>query len=1034
MATETVWQFGEFRLDGSNEQLWYGEQARSLKPKALAVLRYLVEHAGHLVTKEALFQAVWPDVVVSESVLTTCLREIRQALRDDARVPRYIQTVHRRGYRFIGTVVSRQSSVGSAPRPSPLRSQLGAGNWQLATPLVGREAELQQLHHWLDKTLNGERQIVFITGEPGIGKTALIDTFLVSLSNVQTLDPKRQTLDARPWIGQGQCIEHFGAGEAYLPVLAALGHLNREPGNEQLQAVLSRYAPTWLLQLPALVKADEVDLLQRKIAGATRERMLRELAEALEALTTEQPLVLVLEDLHWSDPSTLELLAFLARRRQPARLLVLGTYRPVEMLAEGHPLKCVTHELFAHGLCSELALRFLTEHDIATYLHTRFPVSALPTRLAQALYHRTGGNPLFLTSLVRDLVTREVLMLCDGVWMLQGKVDQVGNETPESIRHLVARQRERLTAEEQRILEAASLASAEFSAALVAAALETENVTIEAQCNRLAERQQFLGPAGLSEWPDGTVAARYGFQHAVYQQLWHERVSIGQAQEWQRRMGERLEAAYGQRASEVAAELAVHFEQGREYRRAICYHQQAAETAMQRNAHQEAIAHLTKGLELLTSLPDSPERSQQELPLQISLGGSLIAIKGYSAPEVEKPYIRALELCQQVGDTAQLFPTLWGLWEFSVNGARYKTAHELAEQCLMLAQSAKDPALLVEAHYALGSTSFQLGEIAAARSHFEDMITLYDLQQHSSYASLYVQDPGVVSRVYIAWALWFLGYPEQALQRSQEALALARDLSHPYSLGIALIMGAILSQYRQEVSAVHERAEEGLMLTSEQEFAFWLAQATIMDGWALAEQGQREKGIIQMRHGLAAYKAIGAEIVLPYFLALLAEAYGKAGQTEEGLAVLAEALALVQRIEERYYEAELYRLKGQLTLQSQTSLGQVSDKSQARLEQVTTSQSKLQASLEAEAEACFWRAIEIARKQQAKSLELRALMSLVRLWQQQATQYTSRNTQHEARTRLDAACKTLSEIYNWFTEGFDTKDLREARALLEEYS
>jgi predicted ATPase len=352
----------------------------------------------------------------------------------------------------------------------------------------------------------------------------------------------------------------------------------------------------------------------------------------------------------------------------------------------------------------------------------------------------------------------------------------------------------------------------------------------------------------------------------------------------------------------------------------------------------------------------------------------------------------------------------------------------------MLAQSAKDPALLVEAHYALGSTSFQLGEIAAARSHFEDMITLYDLQQHSSYASLYVQDPGVVSRVYIAWALWFLGYPEQALQRSQEALALARDLSHPYSLGIALIMGAILSQYRQEVSAVHERAEEGLMLTSEQEFAFWLAQATIMDGWALAEQGQREKGIIQMRHGLAAYKAIGAEIVLPYFLALLAEAYGKAGQTEEGLAVLAEALALVQRIEERYYEAELYRLKGQLTLQSQTSLGQVSDKSQARLEQVTTSQSKLQASLEAEAEACFWRAIEIARKQQAKSLELRALMSLVRLWQQQATQYTSRNTQHEARTRLDAACKTLSEIYNWFTEGFDTKDLREARALLEEYS
>src|SRR5262249_23894856 len=340
----------------------------------------------------------------------------------------------------------------------------------------------------------------------------------------------------------------------------------------QFIAVLQRSAPTWLMQLPTLLDGVDLDLLQRKTAGATRERMLRELASALELLTPERPVVLVLEDLHWRDSATLELLSYLARRREQARVLVIGTYRPVEMLTEGHPLKRVTQELFAHALGKELPLRPLREAEVNAYLTLRFSASVLPTRLGPVLYQRTGGNPLFLTSMVQDLLNREVILPgADGRWELQGDITELETWKPESVRHLLARQRERLVLEDQRVLEAASLAGLEFSAAAVAAALETQVLQVEERCGRLAEQQQFLRYAGIGEWPDGTRAARYGFVHALYQEFWHEWVSVGRQQQWHVRMGERLETAYGTRAREIAAELALHFAEGREYRKAIQY-------------------------------------------------------------------------------------------------------------------------------------------------------------------------------------------------------------------------------------------------------------------------------------------------------------------------------------------------------------------------------------------------------------------------------------------------------------------------------
>jgi len=994
MSDITALLFADVRVDPANACLWRGPQQIKLPPKAFALLRYLAEHRGRVVSKEELLQAVWPEVVVSEAALTTCVREVRKALGEAARAPRYLETVHRRGYRFIAPLTANPQPV---PRPrSKVQSPHSAlGTRHSAITLVGREAELEQLHNWIEKSLNGERQMVFVTGEAGIGKTTVVETFLERIAAVENVR-----------IGRGQCIEHYGTGEAYLPVLEALGRLCRGADGARVIEVLRKHAPMWLVQLPALIDGEELEAVQHKVQGATRERMLRELVEALEVLTAEQPLILWLEDLHWSDVSTLDWLALLARRTEPARLLVIGTYRPVELLTEGHPLKSVMQELQGHRLCEPLPLALLGETAVAAYLAARlsFPSPLMGEgqgegemprffhSLAATLHQRTGGNPLFLVSLVDDLVARGVLIQTNEGWALHHEGDARGGGVPESIRQLVARQRERLFPDEQRMLEAASAAGMEFSAAAVAAALMIDTAAVERRCERLAEHQQFLQRAGIEEWPDGTAAARYSFLHALYQQLWHERVSPTQLQQLHLRIGERKEQAYGKRIGEIATELAVHFEQGRDYRRAVQYLQQAGENATRRSANVEAISHLIKGLELLTTLPDTPERAQQELRLLTTLGPALISLKGHGAPEVEHTYGRAYELCQQGGKPLELI-VLAGLAVFYLVRGEVRKARDLAEQGLRSAPRVSTPIALMGAHVLLGESLAYQGELTAAREHFEQAWGLYNPQEHNVNTLQVWVDPGVALLSDIALTSWYLGYPDQAQKRCQEFLALAAGLSHPFSLGFALLRACSLHSVRQEWQRARERAGEVMRLATELGFPFWFAEGTALQGRALAAQGQEEEGIAQLEQGLAFFRAAGTELERLGNLPWLAAAYGKVGRVEEGLAVLAEALAVVDKTGVRVHEVGLYVTQGWLLL-ARSGDNQV------------------------EAEACFRQAIEIARRQQAKSWELRAATSLARLWQQQGKQ-------PKARTML-------SDIYGWFTEGFDTKDLQEAKTLLEE--
>ena len=568
MQEDRALRFGPYRLDTVNERVWRGRRAIQLTGKAFAVLRYLVEHAGQLVSKEELFRSVWPEVIVSDAALAVCIREVRKALGDEAKTPRFIATVHRRGYRFLPPVtttqlvVSSQYPIVSREGQSSVPSQDSAiRNPQSAISLVGREAELEQLHRWLEKALGGERQVVFVTGEPGIGKTALVDAFLaqvVTLGHVQSSRSKVQSLQsvirnpqsAIALVARGQCIEHFGVGEAYLPVLDALGQLGRESGRERLIELLGRHAPTWLAQMPSLLGAADLDALQRKMQGTTRERMLREMAEAVEALTAERPLLLALEDLHWSDYSTLDLLSSLARRRQTARLLLLGTYRPVDVIVSEHPLKAVKQELQLHGHCEELPLRLLTEAAVGEYLAVRFSESRLPPALVQAVYQRTDGNPLFMVNVAEYLISQGVIDEGEEQRGSRGGIEAVTVGVPGSLRQMVEQQFEALDPKTQQVLEAASVAGAEFSIAAVAAGVEEEAEIVEGRCEDLARREQFLQARGMAEWPDGTVTARYGFSHVLYQEVLYERMPVGRRARLHLRIGEREEAAYGERASE----------------------------------------------------------------------------------------------------------------------------------------------------------------------------------------------------------------------------------------------------------------------------------------------------------------------------------------------------------------------------------------------------------------------------------------------------------------------------------------------------
>jgi class 3 adenylate cyclase/predicted ATPase len=840
--------------------------------------------------------------------------------------------------------------------------------------LVGRDEEVGLLRRRWDQSKAGHGQVVLLSGEAGIGKSALVEA-LRALVRAEGLP--RIALRCSP----------YHTNSALYPVIAHLEHLSQlepdDPPATRLAKLEAGLRPSGLPLaevVPLFAGLLSVPVPSERYAALTVTPQQQK-QQTLDALTTwmmaeaeRQPVLVAWEDLHWADPTTLELLGLVIDGVPTVPMLHVLTYRP----EFSPPWPQRSH-------ITPLVLTRLERPQVEALIAQRAGGKTLPVEVVQYIVAKTDGVPLYVEELTKMLLASPLLRAEADRYVLTGPLRTVA--IPDTLQDALMARLDQLNRAKE-VAQLGAVLGREFAYELLQAIAPQDEETLQAGLAQLVE-------AELLYQPGRPPRTRYIFKHALIQDAAYASLLKSTRQQVHQQIAQVLETQFPALGETQLELVAQHYTAAGCAEQAVHYWQRAGQHASDRSADLEAISHFTTGIELLTTLPETPAHTEQALALHIALGAALQMAKGQAAPEVEDAYTRARELCQQMGETPALVPVLFGLWRFYVVRPQLHTARELGDTLLRLAQQAHDPALAVIAHYALGLTWFYLGALPAARLHLEAGIACYTPDQRHALVFRMGQDPGVACRVHAARTLWVLGYPDQALAHIHEALALAQRLSHPFSLVFARCLAAFIYQFRRDVPAVHQHAEAAVALATEQGLPLWAAQGKSPRGWALAMQGQGEEGIAQVRQGLAAYRATEAALTVPYFCTVLADVAAHVGHTEDGLQALAEDYTLVEQQEERYWEAEVSRLRGVLLLRQPGAPP-------------------------AEAETWLQRALDVARRQEAKSLELRAAMSLGRLWQQQGKQAEAR--------------ELLAPIYGWFTEGFDTADLQEAKALLEALS
>ena len=916
--------FASFRFDPRTGQLWRDGSEVKLAPRAAAVLHLLAERAEELVTKKELLERVWGGMAVGNDALTSCIQELRGLLGDNARHPHYIETRHRRGYRLMVPATVHEQSGAVAPlqvtSPEPSR-------------LVGRVAEFGELAQAFDQARSGRRQIVFISGEPGIGKSSLADAFLEQLPTSQTMK-----------VAHGQCLDHHGVGEPYLPLIEALTRLAGGADGAAVKEILSTQAPSWLAQMPALWSRSERSVLEAR-GRATRERMMRELTLAIEAIAADVPLLLKLEDIHWSDTSTLDWLAHVARRPEHARLMVIATFRSADVAAAKVGLGGLVTELALHGWCREIALSPLDLAAIASYLEARLGDDGGAAKLremAPLLLERTGGNPLFMTSIVNQLARQD------------GRMPGAIVAIPHDVRRFIDRQIDELTESERHLLTAASVIRREFATAAVAAALEIDVDQVEIACARLARHGVFVVKSGSTTWPDGTRAELYAFRHDLYRELLYDRLPATRRALCHTRVGRRLEAAWAGRLDAIASELAEHFERGNEPVRAIPHHQRAADKAMRRGANEEAIGHLRRALDAVGHIADQVDRARVEVGLLVALGAAFIATRGFGASEVLEAYSRAEELCERLGERADIFPALWGQWLFRAGRSEMRNASRLCERLLVLAEKSGDAGLKLQAHHAAWATSLVCGELAGACAHAQSGLALFDAKIHQSMASSYGNhDAACCARNFSAMVLALAGDEQGARMMIDQSLVAARGLDDPFSLALTLYFTSAAAQMLGDLALATANSELSVQMATEHGLVQPKAWSMGVAGWSVAQNGDLDRGLQLATQAIAAMQAIQSRHFLAYMFGLLADAHLKAGHHVEAMKAAEEGLAMADATGEHFYSAELHRLRGELLARSPHEERR-------------------------KAEAAFRIAIKIAKEQGARTLEHKANESLRR--------------------------------------------------------
>jgi predicted ATPase/DNA-binding winged helix-turn-helix (wHTH) protein len=599
-------QFAAFRLDTANECLWHDGVQIALPPRPFMVLRYLVENPGRLITHDELLDALWPETYVQPQVLRTYMLDLRKVLGDDAGQPRFIQTLPKRGYCFVAPV----SEYGGEGRDTGVGGDGFAGK---SRNIVGRDEELSLLQAEAKRVEGGQRRVVFVTGEAGIGKSALVDAFC-------------HRLDASWSVARGQCVEGFGGKEEYYPVMEALGQLCASADGERVRGILARMAPAWLTALGR--QSDEG-------APTTHERMPGDLCGALEQIA-EGPLMLVLEDLHWADDSTLNLLSALARRRAAARLMVVATCGNGDAAARGageHPLKGLKQNLLMRHLCTEMALAPLSRTAVKELLARELEQDALPPGLTGFVHQHSEGNPLFAIAILEHLIARQFLVRAgtsgSARWEPTGVFEEMEADVPERLAQMIELEIEGLSADEQRILGAGSAMGIAFPAWAVAAALEEDAAEIEEACAGLARRLHFVERGGQDELPNGTRSEFYVFVHGLYREVLYRRQAAARRATWHARIAERLGTLFAERMWAVAREMAMHFEAAGERGRAVSALQSAARCARDRQEHNDATQLLEEALRMAEKLGEHARgadlraiREELEDALETTSGGS----------------------------------------------------------------------------------------------------------------------------------------------------------------------------------------------------------------------------------------------------------------------------------------------------------------------------------------------------------------------------------------------------------------------------
>jgi hypothetical protein len=832
----------------------------------------------------------------------------------------------------------RGAPGASAPVQGPSPVARGAGR------LVGRDREMDELLHAFEQTRDGAGRLITVAGEPGLGKTALVDEFLAAVS---------QSGNAR--VARGRCSERLAGNEAYLPFLEALDNLLRSESHGSLVRVVKSVAPNWYAQVRSSSDDQSAARALAEAGAGSPHRMKREMAALLEEASRLHPVVLFLDDLHWGDASTVDLLGYLADRLASMRLLIVATYRRSELAQSRHPFLSLKLDLQARGACREINLEYLSAEAVATYVGLECPGHALPADLLRLIHKRTEGHALFLVDLIRDMKRRGAIAKgTRGECVLVEGLPALERELPESVRSMIQRKLGALGNSDRQLLSAAAVQGGDFCASVVAQALDLDEAVVEDALDRLERDHALVRFVGELTCPDRTITPRYRFAHALYRESLADTLRATRRGALAGEIAGALVQRWADRTPEIALDLAVLFETARAPLAAARYFSVAAQAASSLYAHQEARGLAERGLALLTSAPDDPVRRGVELELQMTRALALKTALGYAVPQVGQAYRRARELSRQVQDPGQVIPVLMGLSAHYIAAGEIGVAYELAEQLLELAERVNDRHVLMIAEWCVGAALHHKGALRQAHEHLDRALQLYDPEFHKARAWQVGIEPGIFCQCEASRALLLLGRADESAARLARAEQQARALGHPQTLAFVLLFRMLIGHLKGEATHVLTLHEELAALCADKSIAQEMLWARPVWGWALFESGQRERGLAEVAAGLADQATSHNALLQPYYLQVQADLLLQSNRLDEAEAALDAARAVGRSTDQQMFAAEWHRLRGQILLA----------RNAANVD---------------EAQAAFDDAMEVARWQGAKLFEARAREALAEL-------------------------------------------------------